>query len=170
MVGLGLLLAASHKPHRGPAHPGSCGANLQKVKGIHRAQANDSGQVGALLREGGQAKRPKQVGQLRYARVAREGIRVAVVCENYPDTQIPKEDFMDIRRAIGRIVDDLPREVFTPRLDDSYRAKGAAIIVCRDEPTKDWLADRVPNLLTGKGSRPKLVGLDTLPTYRMVVA
>jgi hypothetical protein len=37
--------------------------------------------------EGGQAKRPKQTGQLNYARVAREGLRMAVVCEDYPKTQ-----------------------------------------------------------------------------------
>jgi len=32
------------------------------------------------------------------------------------------------------------------------------------------LVDRVPTLLTREGSRLKLVGLDTLPTYRRVVA
>jgi len=43
-------------------------------------------------------------------------------------------------------------------------------MVCHDEPTKDWLADRVPTLLTGEGSRLTLVGLDALPTYKRVVA
>jgi len=67
-------------------------------------------------------------------------------------------------------VDELPEEGFTPRLIDSYWAKGAAIMVCHDEPTKDWLVDWVPTLLTGEGSRLKLVGLDALPTYRRAVA
>ena len=83
MADVGLLPAARNKSRRGPAHLRSCGANLQRVKGFHHAQANDSVRPGALLR-GGQAKRPKQVGQLSYAAVAREGIWVAVVCENYP--------------------------------------------------------------------------------------
>jgi hypothetical protein len=32
----------------------------------------------------GQAKRPKQSGQLTYARAAREGLRVAIVCKDLP--------------------------------------------------------------------------------------
>jgi len=116
------------------------------------------------------AKRPKQVGQLSYARVAREGLRVAVVRENYPESQISKQNFTDIQRAIGRILDELPEEGFTPRLVDSYWAKGAAIMVCHDEVTKDWLASGVPTLMAFKGSRLYLVGLDGLPTYKRVVA
>ena len=64
---------------------------------------------------GGQAKRRKQVGQLSYARVAREGIRVAVVCENYPESQISKENFIDIQGAISWLVDELPVQGFTPQ-------------------------------------------------------
>ena len=120
--------------------------------------------------EGGQAKRPKQIGQLSYAKVAREGLRVVVVCENYPESQISKENFTDIQQAIGRLVDELPEEEFTPRLVDSYWAKGAAIMVCHDELTKDWLAARVPALVAWEGSRLKLVSLDALPTYKRVVA
>jgi hypothetical protein len=40
--------------------------------------------------EGGQAKRPKQREQLGYARAAQEGSREAVVCEDYPRSQITK--------------------------------------------------------------------------------
>ena len=137
--------------------------------GSHRDQVSDSGRPGALLR-GGQAKRPKQGGQLSYARVAQEGLWVTVVCENYPESQIAKENFTDIQRAIGRLVDELPEEGFTPRLVDSYWAKGAAIMVCHDELTKDWLAARVPTLVVWEGSRLKIVGLDALPTYKRVVA
>jgi len=66
--------------------------------------------------EGGQAKRPKQGGQLSYARANREGIWVAVVCENYPVSQISKENFIDIQRAISQLVDELPEEGFTPEV------------------------------------------------------
>jgi hypothetical protein len=58
--------------------------------------------------EGGQAKKPKQTGQLSYARVAREGLRMAIVCEDYTKTQLTKENFVDIQREIGRLVDGLP--------------------------------------------------------------
>ena len=50
---------------------------------------------------------------------------MAVVCENYLESQISKENFTDIQ--IGRFVDELPEEGFTPRLVDSYWAKGAAM-------------------------------------------
>ena len=95
---------------------------------------------------------------------------MAVISENYPESQIAKENFTDIQRAIGRLVDELPEEGFTPRLVDSYWAKGAAIMVCHDELTKDWLAARVPTLVVWEGSRLKIVGLDALPTYKRVVA
>ena len=95
---------------------------------------------------------------------------MAAVCENCPESQISRENFTDIQRAIGRLVDELPEEGFTPRLVDSYWAKEVAIMVCHDESTKDWLAARVPTLVAWEGSRLKLVGLDALPTYKRVGA
>ena len=38
---------------------------------------------------------------------------------------------------IGRLVDGLPEEGFTSRPVDSYWSKGAAIMVCQDEPTRE---------------------------------
>jgi len=76
----------------------------------------------------------------------------------------------DPNRAIGWFVDDLSKEGFTPRLVDSYWAKGMAIKVCHNEPPTDWLADRVSTLLTGEGSRFNIVGLDAFPTYKRVLA
>ena len=95
---------------------------------------------------GGQAKRLKQPGQLGYARAAREGLLVAVVSENYPESQLSKENFVDIQLAVGLLVDELPEEGFNPSLVDSYWEKGAAIMVCLDEEAKDWLASRVSAL------------------------
>jgi hypothetical protein len=120
--------------------------------------------------EGGQAKRPKQSGQPSYARVAREELLVAIVCEDYPKTPLTKENFMDIQRMIGRLVDELPEEGLTPRLVDSYWAKGAAILVCHDEATKHWLTTTAPTMEAWEGSRLKAVELDTLLTYKRVAA
>ena len=39
---------------------------------------------------------------------------MAVVCEGYSESQLSKENFTDIQRAIGRLVDELPEEGFTP--------------------------------------------------------
>ena len=118
--------------------------------------------------EGGQTKRPKQTGQPSYAKVAQEGLRVAVVGEGYPRDQISRDNFTDIQRAISRLVDGLPEEGFTPRLVDSYWAKGAAVMVCQDEPTRDWLAEKIPT--AWEGSRLKVVSMDALPTFKRVAA
>ena len=95
---------------------------------------------------------------------------MAVVSENYPESQISKENFADIQRAFSWLVDELPEEGFNPRLVDSYWAKGAAIMVCLDESTKDWLAAQVTNLVAWEVSRHKKVGLDAIPTYKRLVA
>ena len=77
--------------------------------------------------EGGQAKRPKQAGQLGYARAAREGLRVAAVSENYPESQLSKENFVDIQWAVGRLVDELPEEGFTPGWSTPTGQKGLTL-------------------------------------------
>jgi hypothetical protein len=43
-------------------------------------------------------------------------------------------------------------------------------MVCQDEPTKEWLAAKVPTLVAWEGSRLKIMGMDALPTYKRVVA
>ena len=92
------------------------------------------------------------------------------MCDDYPKTQVSSEHFVDIQRAIGWLVDELPEEVFTPRLADSYWLKGAAIMVCQDEMTRDWLAAKVPTLVAWEGSRLKVVGMESLPTFKRVAA
>ena len=134
-------------------------------QGPHKRQRSAGGTLG-----GRQAKRPKQTGQLSYATAAREGIRVAVVCKDYPREQISRDNFADIQRVIGQLVDGLLEEGFTPRLVDSYWSKGAAIMVCQDTETREWLENQAPTMVAWEGSRPKVVGLDALPTYRTVVA
>ena len=67
-------------------------------------------------------------------------------------------------------MDELPEEGFTPRLVDSYWAKGAGFMVCHDELTKDWLAARVLTLVAWEVSRLKIVGLNSLLIYKRVVA
>jgi hypothetical protein len=91
---------------------------------------------------------------------------MAIVCEDLPETLISKEYLVEIQRAIGRLVDGLPEWGFIPSLVITYSAKGAAIIVCHDQETCDWLAGAVPTLGAWEGSKLKMVGLDALPTYK----
>ena len=112
----GLLMATSHILNLD--HLGSSGATPQSG-GHPTGPSKRQGSAGGTP-EGGQAKRPKQGGQLSYVRVAREGLHVAVVCEDYPESQISKENFTAIQREIGRLVDELPEEGLNPRLVDSY--------------------------------------------------
>jgi hypothetical protein len=85
---------------------------------------------------------------------------MAIVCEGYLGVQVCRENFVDIKRVIRGLVDELPEEGFTPRLLDTYWTKGVA----------NWLAGKVPTMTTWEGSRLKMVGLDALPTYKRVVA
>jgi len=71
---------------------------------------------------------------------------VAVVRENYTESEISKENFLDIQQAIGRLVDELPEA--HPQVGWFLLGKGAAITFCHDESTKDWLAARVTTLVT----------------------
>jgi len=72
---------------------------------------------------------------------------MAIVCEGYLGVQISKENFVGIHQAIGGPVDGFPEEGFTPTLVDSYWAKGAAIMVCQYEETRDRLVARAPTLV-----------------------
>jgi hypothetical protein len=67
------------------------------------------------------------------------------------------------------LVNGLPEGVFTPRLVDSYWAIWSAVMVCKVENTRNWVAAKVPTLVAWKGSRLKMAGLDALPTYKIVV-
>jgi hypothetical protein len=65
---------------------------------------------------------------------------MVIVCNGYLGVHVSRENFTDIQQAFSGPVDELPEEGFTPRLIDTYWTKGAAIVVCQDEETKDWLA------------------------------
>ena len=104
----GLLLATSHILSL--EHLGSNGPNPQRVGG---SQASDNGRPGALPR-GGRLRGPNRVGNL-----ATPG-SPGRACKDYPESQISKENFTVIQRAISQLVDKLPEEGLNPRLVDSY--------------------------------------------------
>jgi hypothetical protein len=81
----------------------------------------------------------------------------------------PSQGPNQCQQAIGGLVDGLPEEGFTPRLIDMYWTKGAAIVVCLNKETSDWLAKNISTLRAWEGSRLKVVGLDAL-LYKRVVA
>ena len=82
---------------------------------------------------------------------------MAILCDGCPGDQVTRENFVGIQRAIGGLLDELPEEGVIPRLIDTYWTKGAAVILCQDEETKDWLAAKVPTLTAWEGSRLKMV-------------
>jgi len=107
--------------NRASQERGSGLTELQSPKGKGHPQGPGKGQLSTGgTPEDRQAKRPRQGGQFSYARVAREVIRVAVVCKNYPESQLSKDNFVDIQRAVGRLVDELPEKGFALSLIDSY--------------------------------------------------
>jgi len=92
--------------------------NLQKPgkSGAHKQGPSKQQRSAGSTPEDWQAKRTRQSGKHSYAGSAREVFRVAVVNYDYPRRQISRENFADIQREIGRLVDEIPEEVFIPRL------------------------------------------------------
>jgi hypothetical protein len=93
---------------------------------------------------------------------------MAIICDGYPKVQVTKDE--KIQRVISGLVDGLPEEGFTPKLVDTYRAKGAAIVVCLNEETKDWLGREVPKMSVGEGSKLRMVRLEVLPINKRAAA
>ena len=102
---------------------------------------------------GGQTKWSRTTGQLSYATAAQDGIRMAIVCEGYLEAQVSKDNFHNIQRAIGGLVDELPEEGFTPKLVDMFWTKGAAVVICQDEEIRDWLASHIQTLRVWEDAR-----------------
>ena len=94
---------------------------------------------------------------------------MAMVCNGHLEIKVSKENFVSIQLAICGLVDGLPEE-FISRLISTCWAKGAAIMVCQDEETRDWLGSQVPTLKDWEGSRLKTGWLNALPTYKRLVA
>jgi len=67
-----------------------------------------------------------------------------MVYDGYLGFQVPRENLASTQRAICGLVDELPEEGFTPSLIDTYWPKEAAVVVCQDEGTRDWLGSKVP--------------------------
>jgi hypothetical protein len=175
-VHLGLQQAINHRMYRSLAHLGLSKdmdllrqhRNPRRAGGICRAPVSGNGLPEALPRMG-RLRGPNSLGNLATS-VAWEELRVGSICEDYPKTQVSRENFVDIQRVIGQLVDELPEEGFTPRLVDSYWSKGVAILVCHDVMTTEWLAAKAPIMEAWEGSRLKAVELDALLTYKRVVA
>lgn len=86
--------------------PGSCGSKLSESE--HQRPSS-------TIPEGRQAKRPRNTGQMSYARAAQEGMQMVIVCDGYLKAQLSNESFINIQRVIGELVDELPEEGFTPQ-------------------------------------------------------
>jgi hypothetical protein len=65
--------------------------------------------------EGGQAKRLKAIGPPSYARDTQEDIRMAIGCDDYPEVQVSRENYINIQRAVGGLVNEIPEYGSTPQ-------------------------------------------------------
>ena len=98
-------------------------------------------------------KRPKKIMQVSNAKAAQEGLRMTVVCDGYLDVQVSKENLINIQQAIGGLVGAFSEEGLIPKLIGTYWAMGAAIMVCQDKETQDWLWSNVPVMKAWEGCR-----------------
>jgi hypothetical protein len=93
--------------HRGTGHkPSSAGPLSPEGRGCLNSPGKCSTPCGDTSK-GTQAKRPRQAGQVSYTRATQEGLQMAIVCEDYPGTEISKENFVDVQQSIGRLVVDI---------------------------------------------------------------
>lgn len=65
--------------------------------------------------EGGQVKKLKKIRQICFANVIHEGLKMAIFA---------LENFTNIRRETGRLVDELPEKRFIPNSSIPPRPKG----------------------------------------------
>jgi hypothetical protein len=93
---------------------------------------------------------------------------MAIACESYPVTKISKDNFAVIQNVVCRFVDGLP--VFTHSLVETYWAKVAAIVVCQNYEAREWLVWLVPSMTAWEGLKFHVVGLDSLLTYKRILA
>ena len=99
-------------------------------------------------------KRPKKIIQVSNAKAAQEGLSMTIVCNGYLDVQVSKENLINIQRAIGGLGGRAFSEGgLIPKLIGTYWAKGAAIVVCQDKETRDWLWSNVPVMKAWEGCR-----------------
>jgi hypothetical protein len=98
------------KTHPGPQQGGSA---FSHDRGPTQGPAKRQGSSGGIPWSG-RAKRPKIGGPSSYAQAVRKGMRMAIVCEGYPEVQVSKETFGDIQRAVGGLLDGLPEEGSPP--------------------------------------------------------
>jgi hypothetical protein len=98
-------------PELGPSTSG-----LQFLGRIKLVQGPDKRQISCGNRpEGGQVKRPKKIRQLCFAKVANEGLKMAIFA---------LENFTNIPRGTGSLVDELPEMRFIPNSSVPPRPKG----------------------------------------------
>jgi hypothetical protein len=101
-------------------------------------------------------KRPKKITQVSNVKAAQEGLRMTIVCNGCLDVQVSKENLINIQRAVDGLVGAFSEDGFIPKLVGTYWAKGAAIMVCQDKETRDWLWSNVPVMKAWEGCRLKV--------------
>jgi hypothetical protein len=90
--------------------------------GHFRAQANAKGRLRALP-NGGRLRGPSKLGSLVAPGPLGRALGWRFCAGTIRGPRSP-EKYVDVQRAIGGLVDELPEEGFTHRLVDSYWAKG----------------------------------------------
>ena len=95
---------------------------LRRAGDHHRAQVSEKDVRGHYW--GGQAKRPKTVGPLSYAKAAQEGIRTVVVCNGRPEGLGPQSKLYKHFTSRRWVCECLPEEGFTPGSSTSTGQKG----------------------------------------------
>lgn len=132
-------------------------ANIEGEGSAAGSQKRPRGESVTPVSVSAQRKRPRTdpelpaghdpAGGARSYREAASAIKLAVVPDNFPDSKITEEQRVIIEDELMDHFKILENGYF-PSFSGSYLERGAVIISCRDELTKDWvtatIAERKP--------------------------
>lgn len=92
----------------------------------------------------------------------------AIVTEAYPEEVITPEEFTKLREAFCKEIREI-QEDFVPKfLGTSMLRNGAVVLTCADEPSLNWLVERIGHISPWEGAKLRVVGLDALRQYKAV--
>ncbi|XP_068085539.1 uncharacterized protein [Anabrus simplex] len=107
---------------------------------------------------------------VEYARIAKAGIRMAIVPVGYPDQQLSEKQVEAVEEAITNLIDELPEQgPIKPQFLDCYLSRGAAVIIAENNETVAWLSSLVTGIQPWEGARLTIVGMDKLLSYKRVM-
>ena len=109
-----------------------------------------------------QKKQRTKDHQVSFAHAVK-AFKMAIVKETFPSDRLSNEDFDRVQMEILRKTDVTPLEGHMPKILRSTLQAGAAIILCNDEETANWLNENFHGNKEVVGTALKVLSASSLP-------